>query len=350
MIPSPRRQGWELPGAFLRLADQPLAGLRAGLKRRSGLTVTGAAKDTDRQTAFETLKGPLLPRSLGAEIWAVAAGLKPAGRAILQDPADAARMEDWVRTQELAVLTAEIPVRTSFMVVGEEQDHRGGTLMFYGGDPALLKELLRIDQEILAARTLAETLEPCALHGRLLGYPTCCVDTFVHGLGAGENRAVKDHWFEYTTGDGWWPLNVINPLGPSLVGFYPCSLKCRAALDYAQKVMALPEVAKVMGDPRFMRAMSGEHWYWLDRLQVWHPPDRPDLAMCAQVLAESGNALPYRDEVDYLFAACVAAPMRRAKEVRLEDGALEMELPDGLLRISHPELTCLWFGFSAPPA
>lgn len=344
------RRRWPTPPGFQALADaKDPQSWREKLDALSGLAVEGApGKPEDGQEALATLRGPLLKRSLGAEIWAVASGLKPTGRAILPRPEDVQRMQAWARRQGLEVMMSDLPVRSSHFVVGEDKGHPGGVLFLYGQQREALEELLVWEKVFLEEKDPDRIKAACEAHGRLLGYPPCCVKAFTDHLYHGENRDDKAYLHEQTRGEGWWPLNVISQIGPTLIGHYPCSLKCEPSLQFAMALKAHPEVARVMEDPRFERAMSGEHWYWLDRLQVWHPTGRWDLALNAQVLSESGDSLTYADPVDFYFTAAVVVPMRRAKSIREENGALVLGLDEGDLKISHPKMPCLRFKFSAP--
>jgi hypothetical protein len=171
------------------------------------------------------------------ELAALVAGLKPAVRVSATEPdasAAAARLER----------AGAHVVRARGFIPSEARPRE---LLYASLDPRVAAELREVEEPTLAAPCLLSRSEMAARlrrTGQLLGYPACCVETFVRRSSeelelppsvAEVYRAARSAWVERPHA----LLNtLLRPLRLQLVSHEPCRFDCAPSLAYARACLA----------------------------------------------------------------------------------------------------------------
>lgn len=152
----------------------------------------------------------------GSDEVALHAGLKPLVRQIVgADRAPAAR----ARFEALGLSVGEAEHRV-------DRASTAGTVLFAGRDPRRVAEAVMLEAIPEHDREL----------GRLLGYPACCVDTYVALGGDRPNLAALERARSATRGPGYARLNTLDLAVFHYVSWLPCSLDCAISRAYADRV------------------------------------------------------------------------------------------------------------------
>jgi len=176
-----------------------------------------------------------------AEWIAFSAGLKPAIRRTV-DPAELPRVEAQLRAGGAVVLRARETARLG----AREQ------AVLYVARSAEHAEALREAEEgVLPGRgSAADAPDRHRAIGRLLGFPSCCVEAFLVRLHRGVDRLEADGpgglAEDYVAARcAWVPAAdarvnpLLMPVRAQLISFYPCRYDCAEAVGLAEAVRAL---------------------------------------------------------------------------------------------------------------
>jgi hypothetical protein len=184
---------------------------------------------------------------LDVEWIAIKAGLKPANRVSIAAE-HAAALESRARREGFAVERAprsvEFPGRPPSLI------------LYVSPDAARARELVDAEAPLLPpASTRLRVDEAVPLHarfGRLLGFPSCCVDEFGVRLRRGVTRRIdgRDAHEDFVAAEcaaraSQRRLGRLNDLSPNrrarIVTFYPCRYDCPRAAAYAAGVFTAAE-------------------------------------------------------------------------------------------------------------
>jgi len=281
--------------------------------------------------AFGRRRAQLSPGAHDADYIALRAGLKPIVRELTTRSAWPA-LRRRIEVAGLAWRLGEEPVTPA----------AGGGLLRTGGSGRVVAvgahEEAQDDVLRLEAATTGEGSDPedIAAIGRLLGYPSCCVEAFVALHPLRDNRAAVADAAGRT--ERFEPLlNNVQLTLPRHVPWFPCRYDCPDSLRYAGAVDALLPAS---WEP--VRAMARRPRLYLD--------DR------RQIILGVGDAftpfaLDGRDEAvraEWDLYRRVAVRLAAGDSVTVGETELEVRLAGRVLdRVPRPE-GCVWLPWAAP--
>jgi hypothetical protein len=206
---------------------------------------------------------------------------------------------------------------------------QGGTL-FVARDPALLDEVVALEDIEMAGGNEADRHRAVLRIGHLLGYPDCCSAAFAD-LPKQDDEFVLQHLLETEPPDALpWLLNFLPPLVSPVVHF-PCRLDCPASLERATALVAAWEQDRPGVREDLRQALTG----------IVLVAGRLDFLVLDGHLATPGSA-PYsraRGALDYRAGmhsspsfAFFRAEMPPEGPIGGEDGRVRARDPAGALR------------------
>lgn len=172
---------------------------------------------------------------------ALEAGIKPAVRIALR-ASDAHRLADGLRSRGASVVTSEHRVRFGL--------REPETILYVAKNAARAEALRDAEARTLDTATSGDRREAHREVGRLLGYPSCCVDQYIDVITAFDalpetlRTSSEDylHARAALPATRTFPHSRVNPLLLTsrirLVTFYPCRYDCPDALEYANALHA----------------------------------------------------------------------------------------------------------------
>lgn len=289
----------------------------------------GVAHDEVTAAALEADERPLAyPLGSGeAEIVSLLAGDKPLVRQLLDD-ASVARAH--ARFEPLGLVTETAPASMSTAA------RPGATVVFFGRDRALVREAVALESRP----------EHDAALGRLLGYPTCCIDAYDAAPLPRDNLAVFDA-AHARTGDR--PANGrLNCLDWGVfhwISWLPCSFDCAASLAHARSVARIvrerhgaalgrkePVCGPACAHERFVEQVDGalgaRRIVLRDDVQVSFVGPSSRTGMCIERAWPTARDRHPRASLEPEAREAVArlvALVRRAGSVAIDRGVLELD-------------------------
>ena len=228
-----------------------------------------------------------------------------------------------------------------------DRSDEGKVIMVTGRDEERVREAIELDRFLVAAYDIDGEAEHVHRHGALLGYPECCLDSFVNALPVRHNHqviksaAAVSKEFNY----------LLNNLSLTLfyfTGWYPCSYDCAASIDYAERLDAV--LTKERPDQRKLLhwALSMPRLYIDDRRQFVFAgyPDAEDRIRYSAI--HSPWTLDHKQRtagIDWVFFLTEVWPLAQGN--RIEIGTDELRVFSGntlLTRLPRdPKLVVLPF-------
>lgn len=210
-----RRTGRALSEADCDLAQPGMRALYDGFRARFGRAATGAAD---------------------AQWLALRRGIKPMVRELLRAQDVRAQLSAWHDAGYIAVHHKERVSLGSWD--GMTGTHAGAGRRYWvvyvgrPADEAQMRKASELDADLLADTESTGLAERVREHGRLLGYPTCCVDAYA-SLGHVHDNYQPIAASAARTARFDWRTNVLSAGALTFLCWFPCRFDCPASLQYA---------------------------------------------------------------------------------------------------------------------
>ena len=219
-------EGNALDAAALRLLDE----LHGEIVRReamlpppllAAMRASAAASQTDLPMPIEWL--------------AVRAGAKPAARQVPEGVAVADELVAAAERQGLHAVAVEAPEYLAGFASGGAVSCR--TIVYVGATPEAARAACDVEHAMIIACRRGEPVTSTlnAALGRALGYPECCIASFVPSCDL-PNAALRFEALRRTGDSAFALLNDVDPRR-SLVSHFVCRYDCAASLGYARAVL-----------------------------------------------------------------------------------------------------------------
>ena len=147
-----------------------------------------------------------------------------------------------------------------------ERSRGASTVLIVGHDEERVSAALEIDRRLVDDMSPENEAELVREHGRLLGYPDCCVKAYADAIPVLRNRDVINNSAEASTVFNY----LLNNLTLGIfhhVAWYPCSYECAPSLAWARKVDAWVRAERPRDEGSLRWALSMPRLYADDRRQ-----------------------------------------------------------------------------------